>query len=219
MKYSGYIAIEGPIGVGKTVLAKKLAQDFPANLALEQVDDNPFLDKFYEDPEKFALSTQLYFLTNRVKQIQLFKQTDMFNTARISDFLMEKDRLFAELTLEPTEFDLYETVYASLTRDLLVPDLVIYLQAPLEVLISRIHKRGRHFERLIEADYLEKVSTMYSEFFYHYHAAPLLIINVSEVDFVANSEDYSQLLERIKVMNTGRHYYNPVSMNTQLMTP
>ena len=219
MKYSGYIAIEGPIGVGKTVLAKKLAQDFPANLALEQVDDNPFLDKFYEDPEKFALSTQLYFLTNRVKQIQLFKQTDMFNTARISDFLMEKDRLFAELTLEPTEFDLYETVYASLTRDLLVPDLVIYLQAPLEVLINRIHKRGRHFERLIEADYLEKVSTMYSEFFYHYHAAPLLIINVSEVDFVANSEDYSQLLERIKVMNTGRHYYNPVSMNTQLMTP
>ena len=219
MKYSGYIAIEGPIGVGKTVLAKKLAQDFPANLALEQVDDNPFLDKFYEDPEKFALSTQLYFLINRVKQIQLFKQTDMFNTARISDFLMEKDRLFAELTLEPTEFDLYETVYASLTRDLLVPDLVIYLQAPLEVLISRIHKRGRHFERLIEADYLEKVSTMYSEFFYHYHAAPLLIINVSEVDFVANSEDYSQLLERIKVMNTGRHYYNPVSMNTQLMTP
>ena len=219
MKYSGYIAIEGPIGVGKTVLAKKLAQDFPANLALEQVDDNPFLDKFYEDPEKFALSTQLYFLTNRVKQIQLFKQTDMFNTARISDFLMEKDRLFAELTLEPTEFDLYETVYASLTRDLLVPDLVIYLQAPLEVLISRIHKRGRRFERLIEADYLEKVSTMYSEFFYHYHAAPLLIINVSEVDFVANSEDYLQLLERIKVMNTGRHYYNPVSMNTQLMTP
>ena len=219
MKYSGYIAIEGPIGVGKTVLAKKLAQDFPANLALEQVDDNPFLDKFYEDPEKFALSTQLYFLINRVKQIQLFKQTDMFNTARISDFLMEKDRLFAELTLEPTEFDLYETVYASLTRDLLVPDLVIYLQAPLEVLISRIHKRGRRFERLIEADYLEKVSTMYSEFFYHYHAAPLLIINVSEVDFVANSEDYSQLLERIKVMNTGRHYYNPVSMNTQLMTP
>ena len=212
-----YIAVEGPIGVGKTVFAKKLAQDFSAHLALERVDDNPFLENFYKDAEKFALPTQLFFLTNRVQQIQFFKQTDLFNAVRVSDFLIEKDRLFASLTLNEDEFDLYKKVYASLTHDLLVPDLVIYLQAPLEVLIERIHKRGRHFERLIEEDYLEKVSTMYSEFFYHYYAAPLLIINVAEVDFVANREDYSQLLERIRAMNSGRRYYNPLPRHAKLM--
>ena len=212
-----YIAIEGPIGVGKTEFTKKLAQDFSAHTALEEVDNNPFLEKFYQDPEKFALSTQLFFLVNRVQQIQFFKQTDLFSPVYISDFLIDKDRLFADLVLSREEFDLYKKVYGSLTADLLVPDLVIYLQAPLKVLVERIRKRGRHFEQLIETGYLEQVINMYSDFFYHYRNAPLLIINVSELDFVTNQGDYNQLLERIKTMESGRHYYNPLPADGRLI--
>ena len=210
-----YIAIEGPIGVGKTSLARKLAQDLSARLLLEQVDGNPFLEEFYRDPQTLGLPTQLYFLTTRTQQLQALRQEDIFLQANISDFLMDKDRLFAEMILDTEQFKLYGYIYEKLTADLIKPDLVIYLQAPTEALIERIQKRGRHFERLVEKSYLENLSAVYTEFFHYYQDAPLLIINVGEIDFVTSDEDYRQLFERINTlrageMRSGRYYYNPM---------
>ncbi len=206
-----YIAVEGPIGVGKTVLAEQIAETFSACLALEAFRENPFLEKFYSDPERFALPTQLFFLTSRVKQVQSFIQTDLFHPTRVTDFLIDKDKLFAELTLEREQFDLYCQVYNTLTQGLIHPDLVIYLQAPVEVLMDRIAERGRGFERGIESSYLERISQKYSEFFYHYHVTPLLVVNVAEVDFRRGGSDYRQLLERIKSVRPGKYYFNPSS--------
>lgn len=204
-----FIVIEGPIGVGKTTLAKKLAQSFGSELLLEAASDNPFMAKFYENPKAAALSTQLFFLLQRAKQMQEIRQADMFNPVRIADFLMEKDRLFAELTLDEDELRLYEQVYDQLTIDVTEPDLVVYLQAPVEVLLGRIENRGIHHERLIEAAYLQRLSDSYVNFFYHYTQAPLLIVNAAEVDLVNNDGDYQPLLQRIKSIKSGRHYYNP----------
>ena len=213
---SSYIAIEGPIGVGKTSLSNKLAEDFSARLLLEQVDDNPFLEQFYQDPQKLGLPTQLYFLTTRSKQLRSLSQEDIFSSVSISDFLMEKDRLFAELILNKEQFQLYDYIYEKLVSDIIKPDLVIYLQASVEVLLKRIQQRGRRFERLIEIGYLEKLNSVYLDFFHHYKDAPLLIINVEEIDFIDNEADYRQLLERINMMRTGeirsgRYYYSPMS--------
>lgn len=205
----GFIVIEGPIGVGKTTLAKKIANTFSTEILLEDAAENPFMSRFYENPKAAALSTQLFFLLQRARQMQDLRQGDMFNPVRISDFLMEKDRLFAELTLNDDELKLYEQVYDQLTFDVPVPDLVVYLQAPVDVLLNRIENRGIHYERLIEASYLQRLSDAYVEFFYHYTDAPLLIVNASDVDFINNENDYQQLLQRLKTTRSGRHYYNP----------
>ena len=209
-----YVAVEGPIGAGKTSLARKLADDFSARLILEQADDNPFLDRFYRDPKTLGLPTQLYFLTTRVRQLQILRQEDIFSSVSVSDFLLEKDRLFAEMILDEEQLKLYGFIYEKLTADLVKPDLVIYLQAPVEVLMQRIQKRGRRFERLIEKRYLEDLISAYLDFFHHYQDAPLLVINVGEIDFVGNRADYRRLIERIDAMRSaparsGRYYYNP----------
>ena len=205
-----YIVVEGPIGVGKTSLAGRLADSLEASLLLEEAQDNPFLERFYQNPRQAALPTQLYFLFQRARQIKALRQRDLFRPARVSDFLMEKDRLFAELTLDDDELRLYQQVYGQLTLDAPAPDLVIYLQAPVEVLLARIHKRGLSHERLIETAYLQRLVDAYTDFFYHYAAAPLLIVNAAEIDPVNNEQDYQQLLERARVVQRGRHYFNPL---------
>ena len=211
MSNPGYIVIEGPIGVGKTTLAKKLAEIFGSELLLEGANDNPFISKFYENPRAAALPTQLFFLLQRARQMQELRQGDMFNPVRVADFLIEKDRLFAELTLDDDELQLYEQVYENLTFDVPTPDLVIYLQAPIEILIARIENRGIQYERMIESAYLQRLSDAYVEFFYHYNDAPLLIINAAEIDFAENENDFQQLLERVKSIRNGRHYFNPTT--------
>ena len=209
-----YIAVEGPIGVGKTSLARKLAEDFSAQFVFEQIDTNPFLEAFYRDPQSMGLPTQLCFLTTRTQQLRDLRQQDIFSPVVVSDFLMDKDRLFAEIILDEAQFGLYDHIYEKLTEGVLKPDLVIYLQAPVEVLMQRIHKRGYHFEKAIERGYLERLSSAYLDFFHHYREAPLLTISVGGIDFVDNAADYHRLVERIDAMRTGavrsgRYYYNP----------
>ena len=208
----GFIVIEGPIGVGKTTLANKLAASFGSDLLLEGADENPFIEKFYEDPSAAALPTQLFFLLQRARQLKAMNQEDMFNPVRVADFLIEKDRLFAELTLDNDELDLYEQVYASLTIDIPRPDLVVYLQAPVEVLLARIQKRGLKHERFIEAAYLQRLCDSYVQFFYQYSNAPLLIVNAADIDFANNDDDYQLLHQQITDVKTGRHYFNPTNV-------
>ena len=208
----GFVVIEGPIGVGKTTLANKLAVSFGSNLLLEGADENPFIEKFYEDPSAAALPTQLFFLLQRARQLKAMNQEDMFNPVRVADFLIEKDRLFAELTLDNDELDLYEQVYSSLTIDTPRPDLVVYLQAPVEVLLERIQKRGLQHERFIEAAYLQRLCDSYVQFFYQYNNAPLLIVNAADIDFANNEDDYNLLHQQIKEVKTGRHYFNPTKI-------
>lgn len=204
-----YIVVEGPIGVGKTTLAKRLAETFGTDLMLELPTDNPFLEKFYENPSSAALPTQLHFLFQRMKQIETLKQTDMFKPVQVADFLIEKDRLFAEITLTDDELDLYYQVYGRMTVDAPEPDLVIYLQAPADELMKRVAERGRDYERPMEMEYLQKVNDAYVEFFYHYDAAPLLIVNTNEFDLAKGDKEYDILLQHIHNLGTGRHYFNP----------
>jgi deoxyguanosine kinase len=205
-----YIAVEGPIGVGKTSLAKRLAKSFNYEILLEKSEDNPFLERFYRDPRQMALATQLFFLFQRAQQIQDLRQDDMFQPVRVADFLMEKDRLFARQNLDTDEFKLYQNVYEHLTIDAPQPDLVIYLQAPVEVLIERIQKRGIQPEQLIEKHYLENLSNAYTEFFHYYDDSTLLMVNSAEIDLVNNDEDYDQLLDYILTTRKGsRNYFNP----------
>jgi deoxyadenosine/deoxycytidine kinase len=206
----GYIAIEGPIGVGKTSLARRIADEFGSDLLLEEPQDNPFLERFYEDPRGAALPTQLFFLMQRVRQMGQFKQGDIFRPVQVADFLIEKDYLFAQATLDDDELGLYEQVYEQMTIEAPVPDLVIYLQAPVSTLMDRIKRRGRHYERMMESAYLQRLNEAYTQFFYHYQDAPLLIVNAEEIDFVNNDADYRQLLDTISGIKTGRHYYNPL---------
>lgn len=208
--YPRYLVVEGPIGVGKTSLTKKLAEMLDAEMLLEGVDDNPFLERFYQNPRQVALSTQLYFLMQRVRQIQDLRQGDMFARITVADFLLEKDYLFAELTLDKDEFDLYKQVYNHLSVDAPVPDLVVYLQAPVDVLMQRITRRGRAFERMLQPGYLERVNETYANFFHHYDEAPLLIVNASDIDLVNNDHDYQALLAQIRHTRSGRHFFNPL---------
>ena len=208
----GFIVIEGPIGVGKTTLANRLATSFGGDLLLEAADENPFMEKFYEHPAAAALPTQLFFLLQRARQLNAMKQEDMFNPVRVADFLIEKDRLFAELTLDADELDLYEQVYASLTIDVPQPDLVVYLQAPVEVLLERIQKRGLKHEHYIETAYLQRLCDAYIRFFYQYNNAPLLIVNAADIDFANNDADYQLLHQQIIEVQTGRHYFNPAQV-------
>ena len=207
-----FIAVEGPIGVGKTTLARKLAQSLNGELLLEGASENPFLEKFYQDPKSGALPAQLYFLFQRTQQLKQLIQTDMFITNRVADYLMEKDRLFARVTLDKDELSLYEQVYNNLTIDAPTPDLVIYLQAPVDVLLKRIRARGVKMEFSITEEYLHKLCNAYTDFFHYYDASPLLIVNASGIDLVNNEQDYKQLLERIENTTNGRHYFNPTAI-------
>jgi deoxyguanosine kinase len=207
-----FIVVEGPIGVGKTTLAKRLAESFNSDVLLEGVDENPFIERFYQDPKSAALQTQLFFLFQRARQLQELRQTDMFRPVRVADFIMEKDRLFAELTLDEEEFKLYEQVYQHVTIDAPSPDLVIYLQAPVDILQKRVAKRGRGYERYMDVKYLERIVESYTRFFYDYSHSPLLIVNAAELDLAQNESDYALLLEQIHKTHSGRHYFNPAPL-------
>ena len=209
LKPPGYIVVEGPIGVGKSSLVHRLAESFASETLLEAAEENPFLTRFYEDGRSAALPTQLFFLFQRSKQIQALRQTDLFRSALVADFMLEKDPLFARLNLDDEELKLYEQVYAQLTLEAPVPDLVVYLQAPVDVLMKRIKKRDRQEERSMDPAYLERLCDAYTEFFYYYDKSPLLIINASEINPVERDADYQLLLERICTVRSGKHYFNP----------
>jgi len=204
-----YIAVEGPIGVGKTSLSKRLAESFNYELLLEKSEENPFLDRFYEEPKQHALATQLFFLLQRAQQLQELRQEDMFQPLRIADWLIDKDRLFAKENLDSDEYALYINVFKHLTVDAPIPNLVIYLQAPTEILIDRIQKRGILAEQFIEREYIENLSAAYTEFFHYYTKSPLLIINTSEINLVSDDEDYQNLVDYIASNPTGTNFFNP----------
>jgi deoxyadenosine/deoxycytidine kinase len=204
-----FIAVEGPIGVGKTTLTKKLAASFNYQTLLEDAEENPFLEKFYRNRKQAALATQLFFLFQRAQKIQDLRQADIFEPVRVADFLIEKDPLFARINLDRDEFQIYEKVYQQLTIDAPRPDLVIYLQASTDVLLSRIDNRGVAAEQAIERDYLERLNEVYSEFFLYYDGAPLLIVNASEIDLANSEADYVHLVDYLLEIRSGRHYFNP----------
>ncbi len=208
---SRYIVIEGPIGVGKTSLAKKLAASLSADLVLEAVYENPFLERFYRDGQSAALPAQMFFLFARARQIEDLRQADLFSNVRVSDYLFTKDQLFAELTLSSDELGLYNQVVDSLNVDAPVPDLVIYLQSSVDALLERIARRGVHFESAIDRQYLEKVTDAYARFFHAYNEGPLLIVNASQIDPINNEADYEQLFQQIERTTGGRHFFNPVA--------
>lgn len=206
-----YIAIEGVLGVGKTSFAKQLAQDLSGKLVLEEVDNNPFLDKFYKDMKSHALQTQLFFLLNRAKQQEPLKQLDLFSKKIVADYLIEKDRIFAYITLDENELPLYEKVYSAVVNDgnLLKPDLVVYLQASVEALIERIKKRGRSFEKNINKEYIYNLSQAYNHYFSHFNGGSLAIVNTDEVDFVNDKKAYANIKDFILNIKGGTHYYTP----------
>jgi deoxyguanosine kinase len=205
-----FIVVEGPIGVGKTTLAAKLASTLSAELILERADANPFLERFYRNPRAGALPAQLYFLFQRAQQLAALKQHDLFAPLRVADYLIDKDRLFARTTLDEEEYRLYEQVYAKLAIEAPKPDLVIYLQAPVDVLLARIARRGIQHEQFIDRGYLERLNDAYARFFHEYDAGPLLIVNAAAIDPVNTDEDYEELLTAIRRLRRGRLYYNPM---------
>jgi len=202
--------VEGPIGVGKTSLARRLCASLAAEAVLEQASQNPFLERFYHNPRAGAFPTQLYFLFQRAQQLAALNQQDLFAPLRIADYLLDKDRLFARITLDEAEYQLYEQVHAKLGIIAPKPDLVVYLQAPVDVLLGRIAKRGIDYEQRIEREYLERLNEAYARFFHEYEAAPLLIVNAASIDPISNQADYDELLAAITRMRRGRLYYNPL---------
>jgi deoxyadenosine/deoxycytidine kinase len=204
-----YIVIEGPIGVGKTSLAKLLSEELKARLVLEKTEDNPFLKEFYQNPKQFAFQTQTFFLLSRYRQLEALSQMDIFSKSTISDYFFPKDRIFASITLEESELSLYEQVYNLLNPRIPVPDLVVYLQAGTPMLLQRIRQRGRDYETGIAGDYLERLNQAYNQFFFHYADSPLLVVQTGGIDFVKSREDRKDLLTQIRQMKKGTQYYIP----------
>ena len=209
MERSRYIAIEGPIGAGKTTLASLLAARFSGRLVTEPVEENPFLAGFYEDRRKHAFQTQIFFLLSRFQQQQELFQQDLFSQVTIADYLFAKDRIFATLNLDANELALYEQIYALLGTRTVKPDLVIYLQARQEVLLQRIRRRGRDFERHLEPTYLESLVQAYNDFFFHYDETPLLVVNTSDIDLAGSAADAHALIAVIRRHRKGTQHYNP----------
>jgi len=206
-----YIVTDGPIGVGKTSLSILLAKELSARLVLERAEDNPFLPLFYKDSEHYRFQTQMFFLLNRFSQQQEISQPDLFTRMTISDYLFEKDRIFAYLTLDENELALYEQVYKILEPKIVRPDLVIFLQANTDALVRRIKQRARHFESEINYDYVAEVNESYNQFYFRYNETPLLVINTSDIDFVHHRDDLDDLLKQILSMKQGTQYYVPTS--------
>jgi len=206
-----YIAIEGPIGVGKTALAGRLADSMSADLVLEEVEENPFLERFYRDGRSAALPAQMFFLFARARQIEELRQPDLFSDVCISDYLFTRDRLFAELNLDAEELKLYDQIAENLAVEAPVPDLVIYLQASVDVLMRRLARRDGANDRFIERSYLERLTDAYARFFHAYDDGPLLIVNASQIDPVNSEADYEQLFQQIERTTGGRHFFNPVA--------
>jgi deoxyadenosine/deoxycytidine kinase len=200
--------------VGKTSLARRLCAALSAELVLEQASENPFLERFYRNPRAGAFPTQLYFLFQRAQQLAALNQQDMFAPVRVADYLLDKDRLFARITLDEAEYGLYEQVYQKLGIEAPKPDLVVYLQAPVDVLLERIAKRGISYEQQIERSYLERLNEAYARFFHEYEAASLLIVNAASIDPIHNQADFDELFAAITRMKRGRLYYNPLRHRT-----
>ena len=209
MRNLNYIAIEGPIGVGKTSLAKLLSKRLSAKLILEKFEDNPFLPEFYNDPARFAFQTQLFFLLQRYQQQHDIRQVDMFHNLLISDYMFIKDRLFASLNLDDKEMNLYDSIANIMERNIINPDLIIYLQADTSTLMKNIDKRGRDFENNISYDYINALNEIYTEYFFRYNDTPLVIINTNNIDFVNNDEDLDQVIEYIRQPVSGTKFFNP----------
>ena len=207
-----FIVVEGPIGVGKTSLATRLSDSFSGELVLEHLTDNPFLERFYRSGRRAALPAQLFYLFQRTRQLEELRQSDMFAPVRVADYLIDKDRIFAELTLDGEELALYDQICEKLDIVAPVPDLVVYLQASVDTLLSRIARRGISYERLIDRAYLEKLNDAYARHFYSYDEAPLLIVNASGIDLVHNDADYERLLQQIQRTSGGRHFFNPAAV-------
>ncbi len=205
-----YIVVEGPIGVGKTSLARILADFFHSRLVLEEVDKNPFLERFYENRTKYAFQTQIYFLLSRYRQQRELLQGNLFERGVVSDYVFQKDKIFAYMNLEDDELYLYEALYRLLGSNIPRPDFVVYLQAKPEILLQRIRKRSSEFERNISLDYLRALSEAYNEFFFHYVDTPLLVVNTSEIDFVESPRDLNHLIREIRGIKKGVQHYIPL---------
>lgn len=210
MTRARYIAVEGPIGIGKTTLARLLAEEWQARTVLEQVEDNPFLRRFYEDPEQHAFQAQMFFLLTRFRQQQELAQQELFRQSLIADYLFAKDYIFAQINLASDELVLYRQLFHMLGARIPKPDLVVYLQARPDVLLARLRKRSRDYERHIAPEYVRRVAEAYKDFFFHYEETPLLVVNCSEIDFVAHSEETADLMREIREMGQGVQHYIPL---------
>lgn len=210
MHRKGYIVVEGPLGVGKTSLAQLLAERINAKAILEETEENPFLPNFYKDPARFAFQTQIYFLLRRFQKQEEISQIDLFKRVVVSDFLFDKDRIFARFNLDDREFGLYDQVFQLLRATIIKPDLVIFLQTRTDILRGRIEKRDREYEKSITLRYLEQINQAFNEFFFHYTETPLLVINASDIDFVNVPSDLDELVLEIERMEKGTKYYVPL---------
>lgn len=206
-----FIVVEGPIGVGKTSLAKRLAESLSGNLILEEVESNPFMDRFYQDGHGGSLPAQLFFLFQRAKKLESMRQSDLFSSINIADFHIEKDKLFASINLDPSELSLYEQIYEKMDIKKSIPDLVIYLQASPDILLHRIAHRGVETEKFIDRNYLERLVETFASHYHNYNESPLLIVNTTSIDIINNEEDYDQLLNQILSTTVGRHFFNPLA--------
>jgi deoxyadenosine/deoxycytidine kinase len=206
-----YIVIEGPLGVGKTSLAVKLAERINGQTLLENTEDNPFLDKFYQNPRRYAFQIQMFFLLRRYQHSMEIRQKGLFKRIVVSDYLFDKDRIFARINLDDNEFWLYEQLFQLLKKRIPPPDLVIFLQANAEILMERIRKRDMEYERAINFRYLDEINQAFNDFFFHYSDAPMLVVNASNIDFVNIPEDFEDLVNEISKIKSGTQYYVPIS--------